>query len=84
MLHAVIRIDDTVFMAAEPSPQSGWPTTQLGLMLYTPDVDAAFDRAVQAGATPKEKPAEMVSLLCTSLERGGRGVRGEYTAVRWC
>jgi PhnB protein len=54
--HAEMRIGDTRFMLADEFPdmnilgpvRRGGPTA--GLMLYVEDVDAAFARAIQAGA----------------------------------
>lgn len=55
--HAEIQIGDTILMLADESPMSMANSPQTlggvtsGMMLYVPDADAAFDRAVQAGAT---------------------------------
>lgn len=57
VMHAEIRIGDSIIMLGEefpgaggnPSPQTVGNTT-VTLHIYTPDVDAAFDRAVKAGA----------------------------------
>jgi len=53
-----IRVGEVVFMAMEPAPERGYPATVLETFLYSPDVDAAFEKAVAAGATPKTKPAD--------------------------
>jgi uncharacterized glyoxalase superfamily protein PhnB len=56
LMHAELKIGDSIFMLAEempgmgcraPSPTGG-PTS--ALYVYVPDVDAAFKRAVDAGA----------------------------------
>lgn len=55
--HAEIKIGDSHVMLADEFPDMGHlgPKTRggttVGLMLYVPDVDAAFDRAVAAGGT---------------------------------
>jgi PhnB protein len=55
--HAEMRIGDSIVMLSEENPQWGTkgPLTLGGspmfLMLYVPDVDAAFARALAAGAT---------------------------------
>jgi len=55
--HAEIRIGDSVLMMSDENPDWGSrsPATLGGsavqLMVYVPDVDAAFERAVAAGAT---------------------------------
>ena len=55
--HAELQIGDTVMMVADPSEQTNIKSpTQLGgisaaLFMYVEDVDAAVQRAVDAGAT---------------------------------
>ena len=55
--HAEIRIGDSVVMLSDEFPEMGVlaPSSRGGatssLMIYTPDVDAGFARAVEAGAT---------------------------------
>ena len=56
--HAEIRIGDAVLMLSEENPEWGNRSPQaLGgspvfFMIYVPDVDAAYKRAVDAGCTP--------------------------------
>jgi PhnB protein len=56
ILHAEIQIGDSIVMLADENPRFGRksPTslngTPVGLHLYVRDVDAAFKRALQAGA----------------------------------
>jgi len=63
--HAEIRIGDSIVMLSDEFPQSGTRSPQsLGgstasLFLYVPDVDAAFRRAVDAGATVSMPPTDM-------------------------
>ena len=55
--HAEIRIGDSIVMLADESPEMGHigPKTRggatSGLMIYLEDVDAAFAKAIAAGAT---------------------------------
>lgn len=59
--HAEIRIGDSVVMLADEFPEAGklGPKSRGGptasLMLYLEDVDSAFARAIEAGAT-EERP----------------------------
>jgi PhnB protein len=63
--HAELQIGDSLVMLSDPFPQmqSKNPkevgTTTVGLFLYVEDVDAAFKRAVEAGATPMSEPTDM-------------------------
>jgi PhnB protein len=57
--HAEFRIGDSVVMLADENPAWGSTSPQSlggvtgGVMLYVPDADAAFERALAAGATVK-------------------------------
>lgn len=62
--HAEVRIGDSVVMLSDEfaemgklSPKSRGGSTA-GLMIYLPDVDAAFDRAVAAGAAVERPVAD--------------------------
>src|SRR5262245_55961292 len=65
LMHAEIRIGDSVLMLGDEMPQMGAtapPTiggTATGLFLYVKDVDQAFARAVAAGATAELAPKDM-------------------------
>jgi PhnB protein len=65
LMHAEIRIGDSIVMLGDESPEMGSPSPQtlngspVGLMLYVKDVDAVFARAVAAGAKPVMPPADM-------------------------
>jgi len=65
VLHAEIKIGDTIVMMADESPDTGDLSpqsvggTSVGLMLYVPDCDAVFARAIAAGATARMPPADM-------------------------
>jgi PhnB protein len=61
--HAEVRIGDSILMLAEESAEWGSRSPQslggspVSLMIYVPDVDAAFERALEAGAT-RVRPVE--------------------------
>lgn len=52
--HAEVRIDDTVVMLADAVP--GWPAVSAHVHVYVPDVDAAYRRALAAGAVSVQEP----------------------------
>jgi PhnB protein len=54
--HAEVRIGDSMLMLAEASEQ--WPPMPAGLYVYVPDTDAAYQRALKAGATSLMEPAD--------------------------
>ena len=61
--HAEIRIGDSILMLAEENPEWGNRSplaiggSPVSMMIYVPDVDAAFERALAAGAT-RVRPVE--------------------------
>ena len=65
IVHAELRIGDSIIMLADEFPQFGSLSPQstggsgMGLHIYIDDVDAAFDRAVKAGATVEMPVADM-------------------------
>ncbi len=65
LLHAEIRIGDSPVMLASEFPEFGSKGPKalggspVALHLYVADVDAAYDRAVTAGATTTMPPADM-------------------------
>jgi PhnB protein len=56
ILHAEVRIDDTVVMIADGNP--GWPPAPAHVHVYVADVDAVWRRALAAGATPIQEPVK--------------------------
>jgi PhnB protein len=60
-MHAEVEIGDSKLMIGGGSPQHSWRGDQMpGVFhIYVPDVDDVFARAVQAGATPVQQPADM-------------------------
>ncbi|PHV08580.1 glyoxalase [Janthinobacterium sp. BJB412] len=65
IMHAMLRIGDSAFMLADAFPEHGslapnaLKGTPVTLHLYVKDVDAAFARAVDAGAVVKMPLADM-------------------------
>ena len=65
VMHAEIRIGDSFVMLSDEFPQMGSRSPQtLGgttgsIFLYVPDVDAAFKRAIDAGAKAIMPPTDM-------------------------
>ena len=56
IMHAEIRIGDSIVMMGEPGDRfSPMPAS---LHLYVPDVDATYRRAIAAGATSLREPAD--------------------------
>src|SRR4249919_2407585 len=54
IMHAEVRLDDTVVMLADGVED--WPPVAAHVHVYVPDVDAAYSRALAAGATCVQKP----------------------------
>jgi PhnB protein len=54
VMHAEIRIDDTVLMLGDASPE--WPAMPAYVHLYVPDVDLTYRRALEAGAVSVQEP----------------------------
>jgi PhnB protein len=56
VMHAEIKIGDSVVMLSDEFPESGMKSPNnagcntASMMIYMPDVDASYDRAVKAGA----------------------------------
>ena len=65
LMHAMIRIGDTKIMLVDEFPDYGsfgpqdLPSSPVTLHCYVEDVDAAFQRAVDAGAEAKMPPTDM-------------------------
>jgi uncharacterized glyoxalase superfamily protein PhnB len=54
IMHAEVRIDDTVVMLGDSAPE--WPPVASHVHVYVPDVDATYRRALAAGATSVQAP----------------------------
>ena len=55
IMHAVVRIGDSMLEMGEPSPE--WSPMPCGLHLYVEDADAVYTRALEAGSVPLYKPS---------------------------
>lgn len=56
LMHAEIRIDDTVVMLADSAP--AWPPVPSHVHVYVPDVDATYRKGLQAGAESVQEPIQ--------------------------
>ncbi|MCL2777490.1 MAG: VOC family protein [Polyangiaceae bacterium] len=57
--HAALRVGNAMLFVNDAIPEMGAGPTTSSMWLYVPDTDAAFERAVNAGATPSMQPADM-------------------------
>ena len=59
--HTDVQIGDAKLMIGGGTPEVPWQGAAMptALHVYVPDTDAAFDRAVEAGATVIQRPADM-------------------------
>jgi PhnB protein len=64
LMHSELRIGDSIFSISDPFEDFGMgapePDALLSssLLIYTEDVDALYDRALEAGATELNRPAD--------------------------
>jgi uncharacterized glyoxalase superfamily protein PhnB len=56
IMHAEMRIDDTVVMFADSVDD--WPASQAQIHVYVTDVDETYRRALEAGATTVQEPVQ--------------------------
>lgn len=56
LMHAEVRLDDTVLMLADAVEE--WPAIPAHVHIYVPDVDATYQRALDAGAVSVQEPAQ--------------------------
>jgi PhnB protein len=56
VMHAEVRIDDTVVMLADGGGQ--WPPFPVWLHLYVHDVDTTYRRALEAGGVSVDEPKQ--------------------------
>ena len=57
LMHAEVRIDDTVIMLADSAPPD-WPPIPSYMHIYVPDVDATYRKALEAGAVSVQEPVK--------------------------
>ncbi len=56
IMHAEVRIDDTVVMLADRP--ADYPAIEAHVHVYVLDVDATYRRAIEAGGTPIQEPVK--------------------------
>lgn len=56
VMHAEIRIDDSVVMLADATPD--WPPMPAFVHVYVPDVDVTYARALAVGAASVQEPVK--------------------------
>jgi uncharacterized glyoxalase superfamily protein PhnB len=56
LMHAEVRIDDTVLMLADSV--EGWRSSPAQIHVYVPDVDETYRRALEAGASKVQEPVQ--------------------------
>jgi PhnB protein len=54
--HAEVRLEDTVLMLADSA--EGWPAVSTHVHVYVPNVDATYQRAIEAGAVSVQEPVK--------------------------
>lgn len=57
ILHAELRIDDTVIMLADPAPPE-WSAIPSYVHIYVKDVDKTYQKALNAGAISVQEPVK--------------------------
>ena len=57
LMHAEVRIDDTVVMLADPAPPD-WPAVASFVHIYVKDVDTTYRKALDAGAVSVQEPVK--------------------------
>jgi PhnB protein len=57
LMHAEVRIDDTVIMLADPAPPE-WSPIASYVHIYVRDVDATYRKALDAGAASVQEPVK--------------------------
>ncbi|MBA2114944.1 VOC family protein [Bremerella alba] len=56
VMHAEVRLDDTVIMMGEPAEH--WPAIGSHVHVYVPDVDATYQKALAVGGTAIMEPVQ--------------------------
>lgn len=56
LMHAEVQIEDTVIMLADATEE--WSSMPSYVHIYVPDVDATYQRALEAGATSVQEPVK--------------------------
>ena len=79
LLHAEVRIDDTVVMLADSAP--GWPPVPSHVHVYVPDVDAIYQQALRAGASSVQEPVRKNDPDKRGGVRDAGALRAVYTTI---
>ena len=74
IMHAEVRIDDTVVMIADATAQ--WPPAPANLHVYVADVDATYRRALEAGGVSVAAPSQRDDSSDTDRRGGVRDSGG--------
>jgi uncharacterized glyoxalase superfamily protein PhnB len=79
VMHATVRVGDAVLEMGEPEDRTGIPSN--GLFLFVDDVEAAYERAVAAGAMAIRPPADVPNGLRSAIVRDPEGYL--WWPARW-
>jgi len=71
VMHAAVRLGDAVLELGEPEDRTGIPAN--GLFLFVDDVDAAYSRALAAGATSVRPPGDVPYGMRSAIVRDPEG-----------
>ena len=79
VMHAAVRVGDAVLEMGEPDDRTGIPAN--GFFLFVDDVDAAYERALAAGATTVRPPDDIPYGLRSGIVRDPEGYL--WWPARW-
>jgi uncharacterized glyoxalase superfamily protein PhnB len=79
VMHAAVRVGDAILEIGEPEDRTGIPTN--GLFVFVEDVEAAYSRAVAAGATAIRPPADIPDGMRSAIVRDPGGYL--WWPARW-
>jgi PhnB protein len=79
VMHAAVRVGDAVLEMGEPDDRSGIPSN--GFFLFVEDVEAAYQRALAAGATSVRPPEDVPYGLRSAIVRDPEGYL--WWPARW-
>jgi len=58
VMHAEVKIGESIIFINDPFTEAGGHVSSSSFFLYVPDVDAAYKRAIGAGAVSKMEPKD--------------------------
>jgi PhnB protein len=79
VMHAAVRIGDAVLEMGEAADRTGIPSN--GFFLFVEDVEAAYTRALAAGATPVRPPEDIPYGLRSAIVKDPEGYM--WWPARW-